>query len=279
MENKSVDRGNRSAPLAKDELDRTSEKETIAPQNAASRDCAGEEDQPPDDPHLLDNSDFWPSVSLAAVLLLIFSVVTYALLFSESGVHRVTWRHTVHPANRHLDSLRLLFPRQQEVLWTELGNIMSRRPAQGGLVLLSSGDARSTMLPFSRCLVFLMSGHDTFQAQRTIMHHMDPHNEHLDPSLLLLATLVVFMEFRSNMTAGVLLELYHPETVVTTTGFYPEQLEPLEKSRLLEFGMDVAKEILKTYNLSGWSLTSQVQQQRTVLLLEKEELHDGGLVC
>ncbi|XP_039618562.1 uncharacterized protein LOC120535079 [Polypterus senegalus] len=251
MENKSVDRGNCSAPLAKDELDRTSEEETIDTQNAASRDCAGEEDQPPADRHLLNNSDFWPSISLAAALLLIFSVVTYVLLFSESGVHRVTWRHIVHPVDRHLDSLRLLFPRQQEVLWTELRNIMNRRPAQGGLILLSSGDARSTMLHFSRCLVFLMSGHNTSQAQRTTMYDMDHLNEHLDPSLLPHATLAVFMEFRSNITAGVILELHHPETLVTTTGFYPKQLEPLEKSRLLEVGMDVVKEILKGIQLDG----------------------------
>ncbi|XP_069465566.1 uncharacterized protein [Ambystoma mexicanum] len=124
-----------------------------------------------------EDSDFLPSVRLAAVLLLIFALVSSLLLYSSASQASIAHSRRVVRSSRviqhdyRLEKLRLLFPTQTEKTWWTLERSLSKQwlteKSSDGIsvpfVAFAQGSSRNTLLCLAKTIVSLLSATEQVQ--------------------------------------------------------------------------------------------------------------------
>ncbi|XP_069039536.1 uncharacterized protein [Lepisosteus oculatus] len=232
-------------------------------------------------------SDFLPSVCLAALLLLIFSVVSCVFIFSDPGS-----LPSPHPpavprpprlassSDGRLARLRLLFPGQREALWHGLGLATRERPLSHALVLLGGRESQNTLLLFTRSLLSALGGCGA--PTKTLRLGYLPAGQQVLPTQWGAAFTVVVETM--NGVGGVMVELRREGegkavALVTTVVILPESYSAQEQNQLLEAGVSAVEEFLQTLNHTAPGSAGGLRTDKTVLIVEPEGFPDSLFYC
>lgn len=232
----------------------------------------------PEDPRSAENSDFFPSVSLAVVLFLIFISVLSVLFQRNTGYIAI---NKLSDVNGRAVQFHPLLYRQPLLTQLMVGRLIKNWD-EGTTVLAAAEDATQTLECFSINIMAILSN-QVFIKQ--VGEHKPPEaiwNHHFTriPKAFSVA---VITRTKGGIPHGVILG---PSSLVTGN-FYVMEIKLQasgEQSTVLEDSLDIAIELLHHLYISKpipdtFEVRNSTRQQLGVIKIKGDPYLESGLVC
>ncbi|KAM4662047.1 uncharacterized protein O3C94_010696 [Discoglossus pictus] len=233
-------------------------------------------------PSQSERSDFWPSVSLAAVLSLIFILVVNILL-SAGGVPIIPHGSHARSSNGTPVSFPILLSSQPPSTWQALRKSlqMTGEEENPTVIAVAPNNAIQTLICFSSSLMSLLSRNDQVLTKTLLHDESLKISEHLSK----ISFISVITQKKGQAPYGIILG---PEDPLTGGGHlwkmaltFPE----LENERTtLNEASAIAVEILQALSNSGYSpktynINGATGQSVPVLEITADPYLESGFVC